>query len=521
MITYRSRSPWDSFWYKTSSGWPEALFRTAFCTVLLCDVLGLTSKVSLLFSNQGVHPATPIDFLYPEQAVLVLHRMWILVLISLILGFRTRLTAWINFALTTYFFSLRGYSALHVADWVHQSMSFYLALMTTDRHLTIEKFWRSPKAGTALPSVWPLRLAQLNLASIYFHSATTKLIDPGWLQGTAFLDTLRSPYLTNFAMPWLPSYAAVFIFLNYAVIAWEFSIPFFWISRKTRFWAVLSSYFFHFGILLLLRVGWFTEVMLAALFLFADDWPILRNKGFPDDPAPGYLGDSLKKLGVTAFLCFHLTAFALVQTAYMGRTFAPNATWWRQYQSLPPVLILYNNLLIRLVYFNVWPSAVLVSPHEIVQYRSYHPDGSPAGLFPYDASGKFVGGIRFLKEARWGLLRIRMAKFGMQKDHWIPFLDHLVHQHQKQYHQECPKALELRTDQIILFHGKNLSEPYIQTRIPLLKADVSCSDQKISYDIQWSPDARPLNKDQEDLWYDPGNILDWLKGLNAYNRIGV
>ncbi|HTL47205.1 MAG TPA: HTTM domain-containing protein [Verrucomicrobiae bacterium] len=511
---------WDDFWFKESTGRSEAWFRVGYSFALLGDLIGMRSKVVLLFSNEGVHHATPLDVFYPPAAVLNLHAAWIVIVALLLLGVRTRLMSVLNFFLTTYFFSLRGYGASHVADWAHQAFGFCLIWQTSGRFLSVEKFWKKERDVRPL-TLWPVRLTQITIGCIYFTSGISKVADPGWLAGTAFLDTLRTGHLSYFDLSWLPEHP-VFHAINYAVMAWESLIPFLWFFPLARPWAVLTSFFFHAGIWLLVRVGWFTETMIGSLFIFIDDCFPPKNRTIVPPAAEAPLIPLVswgwcKRACINVFLCFHLFAVGSAQIAYAGKTFDPYGSWWQYFKAYPLSVRVYVNNVCRLVYFNLWPSPIFFDPLKIINYRAFDASGRPASIPPFDENGRFVGGLRYAKEARLGLLLTRMGNYGLNEKQWNAFLRQLVAFYQKEHSHAYPSRLQIYRVEVFPKRAAEGNAPRTNI-VPLAEVKVRETPQGPVFNVSLTGPSPVLPPGE--TWYRQGDLRDWLDKLTARYGIG-
>jgi len=196
------RTLWDRFFSLPSSGRGEALFRVGYAVLLGFELFGLHTDLDLYFVTGGAHPTTALEGLYGRTVVHVLHGAWCLVASILLIGVWPRVVAVVNLLLAIYFFGLRGAAAPHGADWMIHSMAFCLVFMRSDRWLSVRNPWKMPNETGAVPG-WPLRVAQLYYAGLYFTAGVAKLPDPAWLSGTAFSNVLQNPLLTRF--DWLRS----------------------------------------------------------------------------------------------------------------------------------------------------------------------------------------------------------------------------------------------------------------------------------------------------------------------------
>ena len=455
---------WNQFWFRPSSGRPEAFFRIAYTTVLLLDVLGMRTKLDFLFSNQGLSPHTLLDPLYSPIAVHALYWFWIVILVALIFGFFTRAAAACNFLLVVYFFGCRDGVCFHAADWVLHPMAFYLLWMTSNRHLSLDRWRHRSNPSSKTHPVWPVRLAQIHFALMYFSSGLSKLADPGWMNGSALQNTLMNPFLSYFDFSWIPQGGPVLIWANYAIIIWEIAFPFLLVWRRTRRWALVSAVIFHLGIASTIRTAWFGEYFLSFMLLFIDDVP-LRT------PRPSNAEQPVKNRWtplINLFLCFHLAVFLGSQTRYP----IPFVNFYARYAA-------------RIQFFNVWPSAFFLTPVRFLFLEAVHADGSLVPLPPFNRKGEFAPGIKYVKEARGGFLMFRIAAKGLSEGEWKIYIKNLIQTYREEYGNECPREIRVSLIQTepdgFGPHPKALRVP----KRPILTAKVICGKENPEVTIKF------------------------------------
>jgi len=280
-------------------------------------------------------------------------------------------------------------------------------------------------------------LTQLNLGGTYFTAGLSKLADPGWIAGTAFWDTLRNPFFSQLDYLWLTPHEGILRGISYAVLVCEIAVPFLLIFKWSRPWALLGLVIFHLGIDFTIKVGWFSWLATAYMFVFIDDLGLKRKKEYAGD----YQIQTRSRL-VNCFLYFHLVAFVLAQLSFVSISLK-KLDLRLDYLSKIPVLREYVRYVARIHYFNVWPSTFFLRPVRSLYYEATDSSGKLLPFPPYNEKGEFVPGIRFWKEARDGLLLFRIANRGLTEKQWDIFLVHLVERHKKIYKGQCPNELKV------------------------------------------------------------------------------
>ena len=477
------RDAFDDFFFKRSTGRAEACFRVGYASVLFIEQLGLSKKLELLFSNAGVHPGTPLDFLYPVWLVKGLFWLWVSAALLLGLGVRTRVAAVSNLVLCIYFFGLRGFAAPHAADWLLHSSAFYLALMSSDARLSVDR--RFGWASDLPRSVWALRLAQINWVSVYFTAGLAKLADEAWTTGHAFLDTLRHPLLTHFYPTFAVRVPGLMKAFDWLIIAWELAFPILIATRRLRALALLSALVFNVAIFLTLRIGMFTVLASVGLLLFLDDAP-LKKVTLPGEGAtlvqPGHLAPGR---WVKAFVLAHTSLLMVVSVGHV--LLGLRATRLGRVLAGLPIVSYYTRGIAGFAYYDVWNSQFFFKPVRLIYYEATSPDGEPAPIEPFDAGGAFDPGLRYYTEEREGLLSIRLASTPIPLGAWRGYIRYLVDKYRSGHAWPCPT--QIRIYRIAAELDRFGSEP---TRLgvpkqPLVQATLRCAGREIDMVLSAAP----------------------------------
>lgn len=410
-----------------------------YACVLLLEQFELSRKLELLFSNQGVHPRTPLDAAYSLGAVQVAFGVWVGAALFLALGVRVRAAGVVNLLALVYFFGLRGFAAPHAADWLLHASGFYLAFMHSDARLSVDRRFRW--AAPARPVAWPKRLAQLNLVSVYFSAGLAKLADESWVAGRAFADTLKHPLLTHFTPGLAFTSPRLMSVADWAIVVWELGFPVLLAVRRLRTWGLLSALVFNLGVWFTLRVGLFTVMATVSLLLFVDDPPFRAASDAERGAATAREAESDVTRRVRVFVVGHLSALALVFTGYLFMALGLPALG-RALAGLP-IVSAYTRGVAGFAYYDVWNSRFFLEPVRLIYYEATSPDGKSAPLEPFDAAGAFHPGWHYFTEAREGLLSVRLALAPVEPRVWAAYTVYLVHKYRRDYAWPCPAELRI------------------------------------------------------------------------------
>ena len=426
------------FFFEATPGRAEAWFRVGYACVLLLEQLELSQKLELLFSNQGVHPRTPLDVMYPLGLVQVVFGVWVGAALFLALGVRVRAAGLVNLLLLVYFFGLRGFAAPHAADWLLHASGFYLAFMHSDARLSIDRHfgWARPARVYA----WPKRLAQLNLVSVYFTAGLAKLADPAWIAGRAFGDTLKHPLLTHFTPALAFTSPRLLSVVDWAIVVWELGFPVLIALRRFRTWGLLSALLFNLGVWFTLRVGLFTVMATVSLLLFVDDPPFRA----PEKPGSGAREPKASPgvaQRVRVFVVGHLALLGLAFAGYLFTGLGLPAVG--RLLAGVPLVSAYTRGVAGFAYYDVWNSRFFLEPVRLIYYEATSPDGKSGPIEPFDAQGAFRPGWRYFTEAREGLLSVRLALAPVEPRVWAAYAVYLVRKYRRDYAWPCPAAIRI------------------------------------------------------------------------------
>ena len=269
------------FWVGETDIAPVALFRILFGLLLFNWFWQLFPNLTAFFTDEGILPRRELALAYPDRLSLLnlsgewwpVATLWAiscLVALLLTLGWHTRVMSVLAFALVSSF-SWRDPLILDGSDLVFRVVPLWLAFTSAGDRWSIDALRRDHVPvvrGWALP----IRILELQIAWIYLATGLEKLGGIDWIEGTAAYYALHLEH--TFARPWAHAFAvnpALSHLISWYTLAVELAFlplamaPF----RATRAAAALAAAGMHLGIILLMNVGNFPLVMLAACVLFA------------------------------------------------------------------------------------------------------------------------------------------------------------------------------------------------------------------------------------------------------------
>jgi hypothetical protein len=233
-----------------------AVFRILFGLVLLADVWHV-------FAHQGL-------FGYPRPSILLILPLgvtlfaWSVVLICLIVGWRTRAACVVNYLFTAAMLGQNTTLSQTAGDSIMISLSLFAALLPCGAALSLDR-----RAGRIQkPAVGYVEFLALPvyLSTVYWDSAFHKLASPLWRAGLGIVSPASLPSLVWRDMSMMEAFSPTALqSMSWAVIVFELAFPLLWAWSRTRGFAVLAALAMHVGIAVVYPMPAFSGVMIAAL----------------------------------------------------------------------------------------------------------------------------------------------------------------------------------------------------------------------------------------------------------------
>lgn len=278
----------ERFFYAEEVPFGLALCRICLPVVLLGMVLPRWYVCRELYSADGATAQLSVGFGYidmlPEFSGSVtagLYAILLFCLITLCVGWCTRVSAFISFVLVTYFSMLDCVSTMTKYTVICSHVLLILSISQCGAIWSVDA-WLSGRRRNIDPTkprfeypksaAWPRRLMQLLIAFVYFGAGMTKIHTPSFFTG----DQMQYWVLThlNFRHPLgelLSFYPVLLVMSGYIVVVWE--LVFIFTAWKSRMRSLILpvGILFHFMTSLLLGLLMFPMVCYCTYFAFLDD----------------------------------------------------------------------------------------------------------------------------------------------------------------------------------------------------------------------------------------------------------
>lgn len=274
---------WSRFWFAPVDARPFALVRIGVALAGLQLWAGTLPLARHFYSDAGEFPIAAarawsvehvarflmLDALGSFAAVAVLFALWGVVLVALLLGWRTRAAAWLNWLLVLWFY-YRNATFTNGGDEVLRLVSMYLALGYTavgpsSRALSLDRLRALGEGPHAPPTMtaWPLRFVQIQICIVYFVSGFWKVVGAPWWDGSALHYALGNEAFSRFGAPEWPWAGTLYAVLTLSAAWWEMLFPALVVFVRTRIATLVFGVGMHVFILAFMNIGVFPFVMLA------------------------------------------------------------------------------------------------------------------------------------------------------------------------------------------------------------------------------------------------------------------
>ena len=257
-----------------------AAFRIALGLVILADLVHRAGDIDVYYTDAGVYPVSVFESSYPHYNGRSLHALsgdlWFqyllfvvagLFAVSLVLGYRTRLVAFLSFVLL---FSLhaRNPAVLNGADRLLRVLLLIAVFTPMGERWSIDALRRQ----THRPAVWSFAVAALLIQplAVFVSNAMLKYEGETWYSGDALELAMASDVMTVHLGNHIGEYSALLTVLTYSWVALLVgSVVLLLVPVGTLRAFVVLVYLGAFaGMAATMSVGWFPVVLSVAVVPF-------------------------------------------------------------------------------------------------------------------------------------------------------------------------------------------------------------------------------------------------------------
>jgi hypothetical protein len=272
---------WDRFWFEEIPADIFSLLRILFGLAGLFGLVGLLDvplfwSCDGLVASRGDSLCQSIGNLYPYLILCFV----ITSFAAMAVGFSTRLAVacsfWSVFLLASW-----NDLPLSAAHQVLRAVLFCLVWADSGRRWSLDA-WLNRRSGPTDAStqngvpIWPLRLLQIQVATVYLVTALWKVNNLMWRDGSALHYIFENPQFPRFSVFASPVWDSWMTLATYATLAWELSFAFLLLHPRTRRWTLALGIVIHLGMWATMELGPFSWIMLASYVAFVDPRSVSR-----------------------------------------------------------------------------------------------------------------------------------------------------------------------------------------------------------------------------------------------------
>ncbi|MCB0036564.1 MAG: hypothetical protein KDE51_21175, partial [Anaerolineales bacterium] len=235
------------------SAFPLAVFRITFVFMCLIEAIENTYFRHLIFDF--------VPYLEPSRiSTKPIFFIWIICLLFLLVGFKTRQAAIINYIFTVV---VIGHSGIPFGfDWHVDVLlligSVLLVLLPVNRYMAVDALLAALKKSSISEEAWE-NYGQVSfiykfylilfVANIYIDSILWKITSPMYLAGLGFWAPASLPYNTYIDLSYILSFENLNRFLGFFVLFFEAFFIVLVMFKRLRPWVCLIGIIFHIVIL--------------------------------------------------------------------------------------------------------------------------------------------------------------------------------------------------------------------------------------------------------------------------------
>ncbi|KIC03418.1 hypothetical protein OA88_03340 [Flavobacterium sp. JRM] len=268
---------------KKIDGTGLAIFRIAYCLVLLCEISQLMYFRSLIFDKIPFIRPAEIDFAIPIS-------IWFICVLFLLFGTFTRF-----FSILNYLVGLILVGSMHSFEYhvfyAYMSINFLLIFIPISQCFSIDRLFQKLKYSNTTFQYNPTKkvsqlyyfiLPLVGIGFVYFDSIFFKLSSNVWMNGLGSWLPSSLPMMTNFNHDeWFLNQEGLVKFVGWFTILFEASFLFLFFRKRWRLCIFVVGMILHLGILLEFPIVFFalTVNVLYLLLIPVSFW----NKIFSID----------------------------------------------------------------------------------------------------------------------------------------------------------------------------------------------------------------------------------------------
>lgn len=245
-----------------------AIFRIAFYSVFLCEVIQIYYYRHLLFDKIPYLVPADVDF---SSGLLA----WMFAIVCVIIGFKTRTAALISYLFSIVFIATMKTYEYHM-HYVYMGIGFLMIFLDSGKIYSVDRIIEKLKYSNSRYTYTPLKDVSvlnyyipvlLGIGFVYFDSVFHKFASQIWLKGLGMWLPSSLPQTTHFDATSILNLKWLSIFLGYLTLAFELIFLFTFYRKKWRVPLLIIGIGLHVGIFLVYPIPWFGLGMICLYLL--------------------------------------------------------------------------------------------------------------------------------------------------------------------------------------------------------------------------------------------------------------
>lgn len=235
-----------------------SLFRICYNTVLFFEILFIYEYKELIYDPI---PFIDVSDIQLGPSILI----WMGVVLSMILGYKTRYMAVANYVFTLIFISANNSFEYHI-HYIYTIMNFLMIFMPLDENVSLKSFLSDQKPRK-VPVFFYLIPLLFGIGLVYFDSVFFKIKSEMWMSGMGVWLPASIPQTTLLEPNWMLDQRWLMLIMGYYAFAFEALFIFLIWYKWSRLYAAISGVLLHIGIFIVFPIPLFAWAMIAIYVL--------------------------------------------------------------------------------------------------------------------------------------------------------------------------------------------------------------------------------------------------------------
>ena len=253
---------------KKIDGTGLAVFRIAYCLVLLCEIAQMFYFRYLIFDKIPYIDQAEIDFGIPIS-------IWFISVMFILFGAFTRFFKILNYIMGLILIGSIDTFEYHVF-YAYMGINFCLIFLPVSQCFSVDRLFQKLKYSNTTFTYTPSKtVSQLyyfiptfvGVGLVYFDSIFIKLHSNSWLSGLGLWLPASMPMMVHTNTSFILNLKYLMLFFGYFTLVFEAIFLFVFFRKKWRVITFFIGFFFHIGIFILWPIPWFALTVISIYLL--------------------------------------------------------------------------------------------------------------------------------------------------------------------------------------------------------------------------------------------------------------